>query len=176
MGPLLHYTDEHFESQNQPRNGVLPQVRVCPSAHFQPAVHPACPLLSPSISSDHSVRLPFPVSHVCTCIQASFIQSLKRSIWLVTSETGTGRDGKSFSSSLPPTKSVLCRACLNGLATLRPKDNNRGKGFSVMCQLAKPSLISYLFGAEGSASKIHLSSCLPNLICKSWLEEEQVGQ
>lgn len=50
-----------------------------------------------------------------------------------------------------------------------------------MCQLAKLSLIADLFGAEGGASKIHLSSCffierLPNLICKSWLEEEQVDQ
>lgn len=32
-------------------------VRVCPSARFQPTAHPAFPLLSPSISSDHSVRL-----------------------------------------------------------------------------------------------------------------------
>lgn len=56
VGPLLHYTDKHFESQNQPRSWALPWVRVCPSAHFQPAAHPVCPLLSPSISTDHSVR------------------------------------------------------------------------------------------------------------------------
>lgn len=76
---------------------------------------------------------------------------------------------------------MLYGACLNGLVALRPKDSNGSKGFSVMCQLAKLSLIADLFGAEGGASKIHLSSCffierLPNLICKSWLEEEQVDQ
>lgn len=53
---------------------------------------------------------------------------------------------------------------------LRPKDSNSGEGFSVMRQLAKPSLIfKYLFGAEGRASKFHLSSYffrerLPNLL------------
>lgn len=139
---------------------------LCPTPTPLPPRRLYCSLLH--ISGDHSVQgIGSPDSHVCMYIRRTFIWSLKRSIWLVSSGAGKERNSKRFFASLPPTNSVL-RHHLNSSAALRPKDCKSSKRFSLMCQCFKRSSYLNIYLEQGEV--LPKSTC-PHFSLKRWWRE-----